>query len=31
VDERIPIDGFRFGTALLCDLVDRWTRQEEKP
>jgi len=25
VDERIPIEGFRFGMALLSDLVDRWT------
>jgi acetylornithine deacetylase/succinyl-diaminopimelate desuccinylase-like protein len=28
VDERIPVDGFRWGVEVLADLVERWAGEE---
>jgi acetylornithine deacetylase/succinyl-diaminopimelate desuccinylase-like protein len=31
VDERIPVDGFRWGVGVLADLVERWAGEEGTP
>ncbi|MBI5498729.1 MAG: M20/M25/M40 family metallo-hydrolase [Deltaproteobacteria bacterium] len=31
VDERIPIEGFRWGVGVLADLVESWAAQEHAP